>query len=183
MFFTHDTESALVFIAALTDTVPEASDSGDDELRTVEQLSALIEHWRYSGRQDRDARELAEVREVRGLLRTLWLLERDDAAEAVNDLLADAHALPRLVRHDDLDWHIHATANDEPLATRILVEAAMAFVDVIRSDQMERLRICDADDCESLYVDLSKNGSRRFCTSRCGNRMAVRAYRARADVE
>ncbi|MGI9823372.1 CGNR zinc finger domain-containing protein [Agromyces sp. Marseille-Q5079] len=183
MFFTHDTESALVFIAALTDTVPEASDSGDDELRTIEQLNALIEHWRYSGRHDRDARELTEVREVRGLLRTLWLLERDDAAEAVNDLLADAHALPRLVRHDDLDWHIHATANDEPLATRILVEAAMAFVDVIRSDQMDRLRLCDADDCESLYVDLSKNGSRRFCTSRCGNRMAVRAYRARAEAE
>ena len=87
--------------------------------------------------------------------------------------------MPRLVRHDDIDWHIHATALDAPLAGRILVEAAMAFVDVIRSDQMDRLRACDADDCESLYVDLSKNASRRFCSTRCGNRMAVRAYRAR----
>ena len=33
----------------------------------------------------------------------------------------------------------------------------MAFVDVIRADEMERLRVCDADDCESLYVDMSKN--------------------------
>ena len=83
------------------------------------------------------------------------------------------------MRHDDIDWHIHATELDAPLARRILVEAAMAFVDVIRADQMERLRACDADDCESLYVDLSKNASRRFCSTRCGNRMAVRAYRAR----
>ncbi|KQM83911.1 MULTISPECIES: CGNR zinc finger domain-containing protein [unclassified Agromyces] len=182
MFFTHDTESALAFVSALTDTVPASSDSGDDELRTVAQLSELIAVWRYSGRHDRDARELAEVRDAREQLRRLWLLDRDAAAEAVNDLLAEARALPRLVRHDDLDWHIHATALDEPLATRILVEAAMAFVDVIRADQMDRLRVCDADDCESLYVDLSKNGSRRFCTTRCGNRMAVRAYRARADA-
>ena len=83
------------------------------------------------------------------------------------------------MRHDDIDWHIHATDRDAPLARRILVEAAMAFVDVIRADEIERLRVCDADDCESLYVDMSKNASRRFCSTRCGNRMAVRAYRAR----
>ena len=179
MFFTHDTEAALGFVAALADTTPEASDSGDDELTTPDQLVELLDAWKDSGRRDGDARELDEVREARARLRDLWLLDRDDAAAAVNELLAEARALPRLVRHDDIDWHIHATALDAPLARRILVEAAMAFVDVIRSDQMERLRVCDADDCESLYVDLSKNASRRFCSTRCGNRMAVRAYRAR----
>lgn len=180
MFFTHDTEMALGFVAALADTTPEASDSGADELSTHEQLTALLDEWKYSGRRDGDERELREVRAARERLRALWLLGRDETAEAVNDVLAEAHALPRLVRHDDLDWHIHATEADAPLARRILVEAAMALVDVIRADEMHRLRSCDADDCESLYVDLSKNASRRFCSTRCGNRMAVRAYRARA---
>ena len=108
--------------------------------------------------------------------------ERSDKPklDEAHKLLEEAKALPQLVRHDDLDWHIHATDLDAPLARRILVEAAMAVVDVIRSDQMDRLAMCDADDCESLYVDLSKNASRRFCSTRCGNRMAVRAYRARA---
>jgi predicted RNA-binding Zn ribbon-like protein len=179
MFFTHDTEAALGFVAALADTTPEASDSGDDELTTPAELGALLDAWKYSGRRDGDLQELDDVREARARLRHLWLLDRDEAAAAVNELLAEARALPRLVRHDDIDWHIHATEPDAPLARRILVEAAMAFVDVIRSDQMERLRACDADDCESLYVDLSKNASRRFCSTRCGNRMAVRAYRAR----
>ena len=179
MIFTNDTEASLGFAAALADTVPEASDSGDDELSTPAQLTALLQRWKFSGRRDGDERELVDVREARARLRALWLLDRDDAVDEVNDLLADARALPQLVRHDDLDWHIHATEIDAPLARRILVEAAMAFVDVIRADEMERLRVCDADDCESLYVDMSKNASRRFCSTRCGNRMAVRAYRAR----
>jgi predicted RNA-binding Zn ribbon-like protein len=179
MIFTNDTEASLGFAAALADTVPEASDSGDDELSTPAQLAALLAAWKFSGRRDGDERELAEVRAARTRLRALWLLDRDHAVDEVNDLLVDARALPQLVRHDDLDWHIHATDIDAPLARRILVEAAMAFVDVIRADEIERLRVCDADDCESLYVDMSKNASRRFCSTRCGNRMAVRAYRAR----
>jgi len=98
----------------------------------------------------------------------------------VNAMLADGGALPRLVIHDDYDWHVHATSDEAPLATRILVEAAMAFVDVIRSDEYGRVRVCDADDCASVYIDMSRNGSKRYCdTGNCGNRMNVIAYRKR----
>jgi predicted RNA-binding Zn ribbon-like protein len=179
MIFTDDTVSALGFVAALADTVPEASESGDDELVSSAQLRAMLDEWGYSGRRDGDARELTEVRDARTRLRDLWHLDRDDAVIEVNAILADAGAHPRLVRHDDLDWHIHATSLDSPLAERILVEAAMALVDVIRADQMERLQTCAADDCDGLYLDLSKNTSRRFCSTRCGNRIAARAHRAR----
>ena len=180
MIFTDDTIAALGFMAALGDTVPEASESGDDELATPAQLATLLDTWKYSGRRDGDARELEEIAEVRERLRAVWSLDRDAMVGEVNAILAEASALPRLVRHDDLDWHIHATSQDAPLAERILVEAAMALSDVVRADQVDRLRECGADDCTGLYVDLSKNGSRRYCSVRCGNRMAVRAYRARA---
>jgi predicted RNA-binding Zn ribbon-like protein len=179
MIFTDDTVSALNFVDALADTVPEASDSGADELATPDQLGALLDAWIYSGRRDGDARELAEVVAARDRLRALWALDRDDAVVAVNEILAEANAVPRLVRHDTLDWHIHATSSETPLAERILVEAAMALVDVIRADGTDRMRACAADDCSGIFLDLSKNGSRRFCSTRCGNRMAVRAYRAR----
>jgi predicted RNA-binding Zn ribbon-like protein len=59
------------------------------------------------------------------------------------------------------------------------VEAAMAFADVIRSRQLERLRRCAADDCGNVHVDLSKNRSRRFCGISCANRTNVAAYRTR----
>lgn len=180
MIFTNDTVDALGFAAGLANTVPEASDSGLDELTEPAALVALLDRWWYSGRRDGDTAELTEVVAARARLRRLWSLDRDAAVDEVNAILADSDAVPRLVRHDGLDWHIHATSNEAPLAERILVEVAMAFVDVIRADQLERLRICDADDCEGAYLDLSKNASRRFCSTRCGNRMAVRAYRARA---
>ena len=84
------------------------------------------------------------------------------------------------VEYDGFDWHIHATSDDAPLATRVLVEAALAFVDVIRADEYDRVRICAADDCDGVYVDFSKNGSKRYCDiGNCGNRMNVNAYRQR----
>jgi predicted RNA-binding Zn ribbon-like protein len=59
------------------------------------------------------------------------------------------------------------------------VEAAMALVDVLRADELGRLRVCEAGDCQDVHVDLSRNRSRRFCESGCGNRANVAAYRAR----
>ena len=55
----------------------------------------------------------------------------------------------------------------------------MAMVDVIRADEMARLDICAADDCDDVVLDLSRNRSRRYCSTTCGNREAVAAYRAR----
>ena len=97
----------------------------------------------------------------------------------VNALLREANALPRLVKHDGWDYHLHATAPDAPLADRMAVEAAMAFTDVIRTKQLDRLRRCAASDCGSVHVDLSKNRSRRFCSTACANRTNVAAYRTR----
>jgi len=68
---------------------------------------------------------------------------------------------------------------EAPLAERILVETALAMIDVIRADEHTRFDICAADDCEGLVLDLSRNRSRRYCSTACGNREAVAAYRAR----
>lgn len=179
MLFTPDTEGSLGFVVALADTVPDASASGQDELSDPESLSHLLDTWHYSGRRDGDIRELAEVKAARDRLTAIWHLDRDGVVAEVNAILAESNALPQLVRHDHLDWHIHGTAPDAPLAERILVEASMALVDVVRADAIDRLRDCEADDCAGIFVDLSKNGSKLYCSARCGNRMHVRAYRER----
>ena len=44
---------------------------------------------------------------------------------------------------------------------------------------MSRLDTCAADDCDDVVLDLSRNRSRRYCSTTCGNREAVAAYRAR----
>ncbi|MBO3742594.1 CGNR zinc finger domain-containing protein [Actinoplanes flavus] len=179
MLFAPDTEEALEFVVALANTAPGASRSGADELATVGQLRELLRHYVYSGRIDHDQAELEAVRAARESLRSVWTLDRDAAVEAVNRMLREARALPFLTRHDGSDWHIHATEPDAPLAERIRVEAALALIDVIRMNETGRLRVCEATDCTGLFLDLSRNGSKRFCSVRCGNRVNMIAFRAR----
>ena len=68
---------------------------------------------------------------------------------------------------------------EAPLADRMAVEAAMAFIDVVRQQELDRLRVCDASDCADVLIDLSKNRSRRYCSTTCQNRTNVAAFRAR----
>ena len=178
MLFAHDTEVALRAAAALVNTAATRPDETDD-LTTRDELDAFVQEWGWTGSRTHDDDELARVRALRPRLRQAWTTDPEQAVELVNALLADARALPQLVRHDSWSWHLHATSPEAPLATRMAVEAAMALVDVIRSDELGRLRVCAADDCEDVVVDLSKNRSKRYCDGGCGNRANVAAYRAR----
>jgi predicted RNA-binding Zn ribbon-like protein len=178
MLFAHDTEVALRAAAALVNTAATLPND-TDELTTREELDAFVAAWGWTGSRTHDDEELAEVRALRPRLRQVWTSGAEEAVGLVNALLADAHALPQLVRHDEWSWHLHATPPEAPLATRMAVEAAMALVDVIRSDELERLRLCAGEDCVDVVVDLSKNRSKRYCDAGCGNRANVAAYRAR----
>jgi predicted RNA-binding Zn ribbon-like protein len=173
----HDTEASL---QAAVDLVNSAEEP-DTLTGTAEVDEWYVRHG-YTGRRDRDAAELAALRELRPVLRELLTADRDRAAELVNHMLADARAMPQLVRHDEIDWHLHAVSADEPLINRVLVETAMAMADLVRGDEMSRLAICADATCEGVVLDLTRNRSRRFCSTTCANRNAVAAYRARRRV-
>jgi predicted RNA-binding Zn ribbon-like protein len=181
LLFTHDTEFALVSAAALVNTLPGSvpGDHDPDTLTTVAELDEFLGTHRWSGRHERSDSELQQVRTLRPRLAALWTLSEQDVVAEVNAMLVENGALPQLVRHGEWAWHLHATSADAPLAARMAVEAAMAMVDVIRAGQLDRLRLCAADDCDNVVVDLSKNRSRRYCDAGCGNRANVAAYRAR----
>ena len=177
MLFAHDTEVSLVETAALINT-----DGPDgDTLVTPADFEVFLARTPYSGVIRRTPEELAAVRALRRRLRDLWTCrDRDRAAALVNEILAEADARPYLARHDQWDWHLHVTRPEAPLADRIAAEVAMAFLDLIRAGELDRLRICAAPDCDDVLVDLSRNRSKRFCDSgNCGNRTNVAAYRAR----
>jgi predicted RNA-binding Zn ribbon-like protein len=175
MAFTHDTELSLSATADLVNS----GRSGAEEMPDMAALDAFITRWQWSGSRTRTAAELAAVLRLRSRLARLWEMTADEAVTLVNTLLADANALPQLVKHDGWDYHIHATSPDAPLADRMAVDAAMAIADVIRVGEFGRLRVCAADDCADVLVDLSKNRSRRFCSLTCANRVNVAAYRSR----
>jgi len=174
VLFADDTEASLRAAVALVNSAVEP-----DTLTEISQLDAFYEEHGYTGRHDRDVAELRALRALRPVLRELLTAERDDAAELVNALLANAKAVPQLRRHDGLDWHIHAVPADAPLERRIAAETAMAIVDLIRADELSRLSLCADERCDGLVLDLSRNRSRRYCSTVCANRNAVAAYRAR----
>ena len=174
MVFAHDTEIALQAAVSLAN-----SGLPPDTLTTVAQLDAWYAGHSYTGRRDRDRAELDAVRALRPAIRDLLTSDEERAATLVNGMLAEAQAVPQLVRHEPFDWHLHAVPAETDLATRIVVETAMAMVDVVRAGELSRLGVCADDDCEGVVLDLSRNRSRRFCSTTCGNRNAVAAYRAR----
>src|SRR4051794_22848964 len=175
VLFAHDTEVALNAAVALVNTAKTTPDS----LSTITELDAFVEHWGWTGSHRRNRTELDAVRDLRPRLNHFWSVDRDEAVVLVNAMLREFSALPQLAKHDHWDYHLHAIPDDSPLADRMAVEAAMALVDVIRQDEYGRLQICDADDCDDVLIDLSKNSSRRFCSATCSNRTNVAAFRAR----
>jgi predicted RNA-binding Zn ribbon-like protein len=177
MVFAHDTEVSLSAAVTLANSA-----LAPDTLLTIEDLDAFYTEYEYTGRHDQTRAELDAVREMRPRLRELLTSSRAEAVEIVNQMLADAKAVPQLVRHAQWDWHVHAVDPSSPLPTRLCVETAMAMIDIIRADEMSRLGVCADDDCEGIVLDLSRNRSRRFCSTTCGNRNAVAAYRARQSA-
>jgi predicted RNA-binding Zn ribbon-like protein len=177
MLFAHDTVAGLHCATDLVNT----DDADGDTLDDVAALERFFDAHAFTGLRRGTEDELTAVRSLRPQLRAVWTASSAaEVAGLVNGLLDQSDARPWLTEHDDWDWHIHATAPDAPLAHRIAAEAAMAFADLVRLQELDRLRICDADDCRAVLVDLSRNHSRRYCdTGNCGNRQHVAAYRAR----
>ena len=189
MQFAHDTKLALLATAAFVNTTPDLSDSGTDEMAAPDHVLAFVEEHDYSGSVRGDQAEIGELQAVRQRLRQLWELcspggempiDVDGVVEVVNAFLREYDALPQLVRHDGWDWHVHAVSTERPLADRICVEAALAVIDLIRAEELRRMRRCAADDCDAVFIDLSRNRSKRYCdVGNCGNRAHVAAYRSR----
>ena len=174
MVFAYDSEMSLQAAVELVNTA-----STPDTLTAVADLDDFLRRYGTPAATSAPGPSWTAVRDLRPRLRALLLAERDDAVALVNEILAEVTLRPELVRHEDFDWHLHAVDYDDPLVERIKIETAMAMIDVIRADEMSRLGVCADDGCDGVVLDLSRNRSRRYCSTACGNRNAVAAYRAR----
>jgi hypothetical protein len=104
----------------------------------------------------------------------------DAAIEKLNALLAQTGASPQIAAHDGRGPHLHVSRPQAPLADRMAAHFAMGLAWLVVGGQASRIRSCGSPSCDSVFVDLSRNRSRRYCDSRtCGNRLHVAAYRAR----
>ncbi|HLU59514.1 MAG TPA: CGNR zinc finger domain-containing protein [Pseudonocardia sp.] len=96
----------------------------------------------------------------------------------VNELLAEVAAPPHISQHDGKPPHFHYAEPDAPLVHRVKAYTAGGLAHAL-CDDPTRLGRCDRPGCATVFVDTSRNGRRRFCSTRCANQTHVADHRRR----
>jgi predicted RNA-binding Zn ribbon-like protein len=139
------------------------------------------------GRRDATEDEAAELTAIAALLRGVFTAvsagDLDTAALTVNRMLTWSGARPELERHDGSGWHLHFHSADRTLVNGWAAGCATGLAVVLGGPLYDRLGVCTAPHCDRVYVDISRNGARRFCSTACQNRVKTAAFRARQAAE
>jgi len=121
--------------------------------------------------------------ELGALVRPVFVMvddgDDDAAAVRVNDLLARYRPTPALRRHDGQPWHLHFHGPEPTDPTGWGGAVSVAMATVLGSEYADRLGVCAAPSCDRVFVDVSRNGTKRFCTEACQSRVKAAAHRAR----
>lgn len=102
----------------------------------------------------------------------------DAAAGRLNDLLANHPAQPHLAKEDGR-WRLHHHPVDAALVSMWTSICAEGMARMIGAGYGDRFGICEGTGCRRVFLDVSKNGSRRFCSTTCQNRVKAAAFRQR----
>jgi predicted RNA-binding Zn ribbon-like protein len=154
-----------------------------DELRQLVDLQTMADKYAFAGVRG-EAGDLNRARDYRARLDAIVTSceegHEQSAIAQVNGLLAQTGAIPQVLAHDGRGPHLHVSRSTAPLADRMAAHFAMGLAWLVIAGEARRLHTCESPSCRDVFVDLSRNRSRRYCDSRtCGNRLHVAAYRAR----
>jgi predicted RNA-binding Zn ribbon-like protein len=105
----------------------------------------------------------------------------DKQVDLVNGLLADSACRPFISSHDDLPPHLHYASESDDRVRRVQAYTAGGLAHLV-CDDPGRIGACAREDCETVYVDTSRNGRRRYCSTRCATRVHVAEHRDRQRV-
>jgi hypothetical protein len=171
MRFNHYTDNTAALAADLVN-LWVAEPVKLDDVKAV-----LRAHHVSGGLRRADVDDLGGV--ARGLAQVFAAPSTSAAAAVLNALLAPAPVSPHISEHDGEDAHLHFAAPTASLVERLRCDTAMALAVVLCDYGRERLGRCAADGCERVFVDTSRNASRRYCSDAHANRANVAAFRAR----
>jgi predicted RNA-binding Zn ribbon-like protein len=122
------------------------------------------------------SRDLTHARALRDALRAAFTA-RDEATavRALNGVLAGSAAKPQFARSGK-EWGVRWVGR---VSDSVATATAMSLLEAIRDDGWGRFGICAGAPCCCVFVDRSKNRSRRFCSDLCADRVAQALHRAR----
>jgi len=180
MQLAHEMGAAFGVITDLVNTSRARARGADllDDPTTIDRISEQTVSYspEHTGAED------VELRQLRHRLEEF--LRNEDTQERislVNSLLLAAGSVPQLATHvADETPHFHYTMEDASFSSKITALCAMGLARLLASQSEHRFRVCEGTDCEKVFIDVSKNASRRYCDSQtCGNRLHAARYRAR----
>jgi predicted RNA-binding Zn ribbon-like protein len=163
--------------------------SYDDLLRFATQSELLTDRQakklrRNEASQAERAQILQQVRDIREAIAAIGYAQLDGReVPAASLAILDQHfkeaASHRHLAADPLQltWTWSGLGREIASPLWLLSQAA---ADLLLSAQAAHLRCCSSDTCRWLFLDTSKNHTRRWCEMKtCGNRMKARRFHAR----
>ncbi|HEY4383423.1 MAG TPA: ABATE domain-containing protein [Ktedonobacteraceae bacterium] len=149
------------------------------ELITPEQATRLRE---MAQRAPLEAeRVLAQAIELRELMRRIFLASAEERLPADEDLKLLSAKFVETMAKGQLAFTGQQYAWQWPI-TEGMLDGLFGFIipaaiELLTSRELSLVRICAAEDCGWLFLDVSKNHSRRWCDMKsCGNRAKVRKF-------
>jgi predicted RNA-binding Zn ribbon-like protein len=157
------------------------------DLPDAEALVALLGEeraWLHGQVTDRDAAALRRFqRDLRPVFQASGDGDEQGVVDRLNELLARHPVTPYIAGHGGKgqppNWHMHVADRSSSVAELLIAESLMGLSTLVCDLGATRLGVCDASPCADVFVDVSPNRSRRYCSDRCSSRANVAAYRAR----
>jgi hypothetical protein len=146
---------------------------------TSDAVNDVLTTYDYRPADDVDPAQAGELARWADRLRTVFV-EPDVTrrVQLINELLTDVAAPPYISQHDGRAPHFHYAEHDAPLVHRVKAYTAGGLAHAL-CDDPGRIGRCDRPGCGTVFVDTSRNGRRRFCTTRCANQTHVADHRRR----
>ena len=153
--------------------------SGTDYMPDLPKLREFLRDHELPAPTTLSDADLAEIGRTRDRLRDVFFAPDEDAAAALlNDILVDLGATPRVVG-DGGGFALAFAPEGAATGRQVAILAAMGLAQMLVESGRSRFGICSAHDCDDVFVDTSRNRSRRYCSESCSSRSNVAAFRAR----
>ena len=176
----HYQHTATVFAEQIVNT-RDTTRAEPEYLRTPADLARYLESWQIPAPSELNEQDLADVLVLRQRLRAVF--EARDltvAAALLNELLASVQVSPRIAVRADGKLGLELDVAPElPLVQRLGAKAALSLSAALAEYGIERLHVCNAAPCTDVFIDTSRNHTRRYCCEQCATRHNVAAYRRR----
>jgi predicted RNA-binding Zn ribbon-like protein len=183
MDFSHYSDAPVQLAVDLVNTFNPVNDN--DQLATpTDFMSVVGNRAREWDGEDMVATEddMEAIRALRARLRSVFDAgEQTEAARILNDLLVDVGAVPRISVHGE-GPHLHFESAGDDVVRRLGAITAMGLSTALIEGGFDRFGKCDSSTCDDVYVDTSRNRSRRNCSEKCTTRENVAAYRSRQNA-